>query len=1295
MLSADCDTLMSGPAAFLSGGGEMGALMRARDWSATALGEPAGWPLCLKNTLRLLLSTHHPMFVYWGPELVQFYNDAYRATLDDQRHPAALGQRGPDCWREAWPLIGPEIEAIMAGGAATWHEDRLVPLLRNGAVDDVWWTYGFSPIADEEGVRGVLVICNDVSAEHRNRLALQELNARLEREVAERKRAEAGLAAAKARSDTALAVSESALAESESELARQLADWQRLHAMSARLLDAGSLAEQFDIVLRTVTVLHGADKGVVSLYDPRQGGLVTQASQGIDAAGLAVLCRVPPGAGACGAAYAQGRRVVVHDTSVDPLYEGYRDFAAGQGVRSLYSTPFFAGDGAPLGVISVYFSESRLPSEREMQLTDIYARHIAPLVERERTRAQLHREQERSHHILQTLQDGFLLMDRDFRILQINAAGLAIDGRPASEIVGRGFREVWPEAEDEPAGQLYRRVMRERVPEEATIAHLRDERTRWFSVHAYPYEDGIAVLYRDVTRLREAERELEEVRERSEQRRRLYETFLSHTPDLAYVFDLEHRFTYANEVLLRMWGRSWDESIGRNCLELGYEPWHAEMHGREIEQVKATRAPITGVVPFNGTFGRRMYEYIFVPVIGPDGEVEAVAGTTRDVTDRLEAEEAIRRNEERFRSLIAASTQMVWHCGPDGGMEADSPTWRAFTGQSYEEWKGFGWVEAVHPDDRAASLERWHRCVAEGRVYEAEQRVRAADGSYRWTAARAVPIFGQDGAIREWVGATTDIHDRRQAELDRQRFVSLAERSEDFIGMSDLALRPFFMNRAALRLVGAASLEEALATPLDAYLFPEDRAFLVDEFLPRVAREGHAGTELRMRHFGTGAAVWMIYTVYMIRDADGRPEGYATVSRDITERKLAEERLRQATVDLAAANKRKTQFLATLAHELRNPLAPLRTGLDLMRLPGASREAAARASAMMDRQLRQMVHLIDDLMDIARIDSGKIELKRERVALRTVITSAIESVMPAVEAAGHALAVDLPEAPLWLDADPTRLAQVLANLLTNACKYTPPGGRITLSAWRAGAGEGGEGDEGDETGEAVIAVRDTGMGIPLECLESVFEMFSQVSQNIGRAQGGLGIGLALVRSLVRMHGGSIAAASPGIGQGSTFTLRLPLPAALPATRETAAGTPAATPRPAGALRILVADDNRDAATMLAAVLEARGHRVTLAHDGEAALALARGATFDLLILDIGMPGLSGYELARAVRRMPHLAGALLAAHTGWGAEHDRSQARAAGFDAHLTKPAGLDEIDALLGRLAGSRNGQAARRLGG
>ncbi|MCC2973660.1 PAS domain-containing protein [Massilia sp. IC2-476] len=1250
---------MSTPAAFLAGGGEMGALMRAHDWASTALGAPALWPAALQNTLRLLLGSHHPMFIWWGPELVQFYNDAYRATLDERRHPSALGQRGKECWEEAWPTIGPQIEQVMRGGGATWNEHQLVPLLRKGVLADAWWTYGFSPIEDELGVRGVLVICNDVTEEHRNRIALQELNRSLEEEVAQRRRAQAELAAAKMRSDVALAVSEH-------QIERQLDDWQQLHAMTERLLDVRTLAAQFDIVLRTVTSLHGCRQGAIALFDEGAGGLRVQASQGVSAAGLAALACVPSGAGACGTAFRDGRRVVVADTATDPLYAAYRGFACDEGIKALYSTPFFGNDGRALGVISVYFGERRVPDERETQLTDICTRQIGPLVERERAQARLNLEQERSHHILQTLQDGFVLMDRDFRVLQINAVGLAMEGRPAGEIVGRTHWDAWPGSEQQQAGLLYQRVMRERVAASMPLAYGRNGQTRWFSVHAYPYDDGVAVLYRDITQQRETERELEELGRQSEQRRRLYETFLSNTPDLAYVFDLEHRFTYANEVLLKMWGRSWEESIGKNCLELGYEPWHAEMHGREIDQVRATRAPIKGVVPFNGSFGRRMYEYIFVPVIGPDGEVEAVAGTTRDITERLQSEQSIRENEERFRSLIVATTQVVWHCGPDGAMEADSPTWRAYTGQSYEEWKDFGWVDAIHPDDRAASLAHWRQCVAERRPYESEQRLRTGNGRYRWTVARAVPIVGQDGAIREWVGTTSDIHDRRQTELERQRFVTLAERSEDFIGMAGLDLKPFFLNPAAVRIVGAASLEEALATPVPEFFFPEDRDFIANTFLPRVASDGHSETELRMRHFRSGEAIWMIYTVYVIRDQHGQPEGYATVSRNITERKLAEERLRRATVELGDANDRKTRFLATLAHELRNPLAPLRTGLDLMQLPGSSPQALARARTMMDRQLRQMVHLIDDLMDIARIDSGKIELKREQVTLHQVVTIAVEGMMPIMEAAGHRLEVAVPDETVWLDADPTRLAQVLTNLLTNACKYTPPGGVVSLSGRVEGA-------------EVVVAVRDTGMGIPPDALESVFDMFSQVSQNIGRAQGGLGIGLALVRSLVQMHGGSIVADSAGVGQGSTFTLRLPL-AAQP---HAAPAAPAAEAPQLGAagLRILVADDNVDAATMLAAVLSARGHGVTLAHDGRAALALAQQQAFELLILDVGMPGLSGYELAREVRKLAHLDRALLAAHTGWGAEHDRAEAHAAGFDAHLTKPAGLDEIDALLARL--------------
>ncbi|PUA26697.1 MAG: hypothetical protein B0W54_23455 [Cellvibrio sp. 79] len=704
---------------FLSGGGVMGELMRNYNWEQTPLGLPHTWPSTLKTSLRLLLTSNHPMFIWWGPELIQFYNDAYGQTMDAGRHPRALGQRGRECWEEIWSIIGPQIEYVMSGQGATWHEEQLLKVTRHNEPRDEWWTYGFSPIEDDAGVHGVLVVCNDVTEQHQTRERLQQLNHQLEKEIEHRKQAEAQLA----------------------------------------------------------------------------------------------------------------------------------------------------------------------------------VQHQAELI----------REQERSHQILS--QDA-------------------------------------------------------------------------------------------------------------EQRKRFYETFLSHTPDLAYVFDLNHRFIYANTVLLKMWGKSWEEAIGKNCLELGYEPWHAEMHDREIEQVIATKQPVRGEVPFNGTFGRRIYDYIFVPVFGPDGEVEVIAGTTRDVT----------------------------------------------------------------------------------------------------------------------------------------------------------------------------------------------------------------------------------------------------------ERKQHEDRLQQLANDLTEANRRKTEFLATLAHELRNPLAPIRTGLELMRIAQQNPASHSKALAMMDRQLTQLVRLIDDLMEIARINSGKIELMNQRVDFTSIATTAVEAVLGQIELAGHKLDIQIGEDTIWLDADPTRLAQVLSNLLTNAIKYTPAGGHIILKAHIEGT-------------FVFISVIDNGIGIPQTALNQVFDMFCQVSKTKNYSQGGLGIGLSLVQSLVQMHGGSVSAHSDGEEKGSTFTLKLPL---AKATTSTAVSmSPADETFPQQLLHILVADDNKDAANTLSNLLSLLGHSVKLAYDGNEALTLATTNNFDLIILDLGMPGLNGYEVATEIRKMPHLQKTTLAALTGWGSENHRDQTKAAGFDAHLTKPAAIADINQLLVTAAG------------
>jgi signal transduction histidine kinase len=377
---------------------------------------------------------------------------------------------------------------------------------------------------------------------------------------------------------------------------------------------------------------------------------------------------------------------------------------------------------------------------------------------------------------------------------------------------------------------------------------------------------------------------------------------------------------------------------------------------------------------------------------------------------------------------------------------------------------------------------------------------------------------------------------------------------------------------------------------------------------------------------------------------------------------------------LAEADRRKTEFLATLAHELRNPLAPITAGLAMVRLQTDPAQATQTLD-MVERQVNQMVILVDDLLDIARISGGKLELKKDLVELKAIVSVAIETSQPHIQEKDHALRVQMTEEALVLEADPTRIAQVIANLLNNAAKYTPSGGRIDLSVHRENA-------KNDANGEVVISVADNGIGLAQDSLDKIFEMFSQADLSANRANGGLGIGLALVRQLVEMHGGAVSAASLGIGQGSTFTVRLPLASrkALPAVNQKRSGDK--PPSSSKQLRILVVDDHVDAAKALATVLAFKGHVVEVAHSGLSALSMAAEFRPDVAFLDIGMPGMDGYETARAVRKIAGLAAVRLVALTGWGTKADRARSTAAGFDHHLTKPAALDAVDVLLAKIA-------------
>jgi PAS domain S-box-containing protein len=394
-------------------------------------------------------------------------------------------------------------------------------------------------------------------------------------------------------------------------------------------------------------------------------------------------------------------------------------------------------------------------------------------------------------------------------------------------------------------------------------------------------------------------------------------------------------------------------------------------------------------------------------------------------------------------------------------------------------------------------------------------------------------------------------------------------------------------------------------------------------------------------------------------------EMHARQAADFLDRVRAEASLRASEAALREADRRKDDFLATLAHELRNPLAPIRSSVEVLRHQPAADEAAVRAKAVIDRQVRQMARLLDDLLDVSRITRNKLHLRRQRVTLAEVVGAAVETSRPLVDDGRHSLQVALPPGPVVLDADPVRLAQVFSNLLNNAAKYTDPGGHITLEATVAG-------------GEVCVSVRDTGIGIAAELQPRLFDMFTQAEPALERSQGGLGIGLSLVRGLTELHGGSVEAMSGGPGAGSTFKVTLPL--ASP-SRERAPEVPVRAGAAMPARRVLVADDLRDGADTLALLLRLDGHDAHAVYGGDEAVEAAATLRPDIVLLDIGMPRVNGYEAARRIREAPWGASMTLIAATGWGQQHDKARAREAGFDHHLTKPIEPDHLRALIGRI--------------
>ena len=745
-----------------------------------------------------------------------------------------------------------------------------------------------------------------------------------------------------------------------------------------------------------------------------------------------------------------------------------------------------------------------------------------------------------------------------------------------------------------------------------------------------------------------------------------------HAPALLAHCDREGRYKFVNKAYAARFGLRPQDVIGKRIAEVVGEEAYATFR-EYVEAALAGRSVEFEVeIPYE-RIGRHFMRCTYAPELDEHGQVQGLVAVIGDVTDKKRAEEALREGEERFRALMEQAPFSIQVFAPDGRTLRVNRAWEELWGVTLDQIGDYNILRDAQLEAKGI-LPLIRRAFAGEAVrtppieYNPNETIpditRHADPR-RWTSAVIYPLKDAAGRVREVVLVHEDITARKRAERllleSEEKFRLLADTIPQLAWMARPDGHIFWYNRRWYEYTGTTAGQvggwgwqcvhdpEVLPAVLERWRASLASGEPFDMVFPLRGADG------RFRPFLT--------RVNPLRDGEGRILYWFGTSTDVGEIKAMEEALREA-------DRLKDEFLAMLAHELRNPLAPIRNALHIMKQPGASGAVLERVRDMAERQVQHMARLLDDLLDVSRISRGRIELRKEVLNLAAVVHRSAEAVRPLFEERRHELTVSLPPSALRVEGDPTRLEQVLTNLLNNAAKYTDPGGRVWVDARQVG-------------GEAVLRVRDTGIGIAPAMLPKIFDLFVQAERGLDRSQGGVGIGLTLVKKLVNLHGGQIEAHSAGPGQGSEFVVRLPVAAdqGEAGAREGGGGETAPLPR----RRVLVVDDNADAADSLALLLGLAGQDVRTAYDGPAALLQADTFQPDIVLLDIGMPGMDGYEVARRLRNERGLRGALLVALTGWGPGQDQRQSAEAGFDRHLVKPVDLEALKELLAGFEGAK----------
>ena len=1254
---------LSADLSWLAGGGEMGALIRSIDWSKTSLGPIDTWPQSLRTSVSLCLSSTFPIMFAWGPDGIQIYNDSYRPICGAKR-PESMGQSFKVCWAEALPVVGDAYEHAFQGEGSYLQDQRMF-LDRNGYLEEAFMTFSFSPVHAESGnVGGVfhpITETTDKVLGARRTHSLRDLSVHI----------------GKVKTVDELCRS---LARQHPNLVLDLPFvlfYQAAPDGTLHLRGSAGLAANSPLAPETVDTAGGPwpfapgshsieEVGeLATIFGDFSCGPYPQAPTAalilpISVAGIDQLFGyVVAGVSARRALDDEYRSF--YDLLMNILNTGVGNIIAYEHEQKR-ANAFAEIDRAKTAFFSNVSHEFRTPLTLILgPLDDALTDRQEPLGPQQRARIEvIHRNARRLLKLANSLLD-FSKIEAG----RAQASYVATDLARLTADLSSVFRSAM-----EQAGLLFTVDVSD-LGEPVYIDH-----EMWEKIVFNLLSNAFKFTLQGAVEVR------------LERHNACVRLTVSDTgsgiseAELPRIFERFHRIAGAegrsyegtgiglaliNELVKLQGGRITAESrLGQGSafhVDIPFGKSHLPP-----EHVAADKK-VAGVGMIGASFVEEALRWL------PEGDArrDEVPGPAVEAIRRQRARVIVVDDNGDMRAYIKDLLERDWvveaYADGEAALSAilHAPPDLVVSDVMMPRLDGFGLIQKMRSHDTIKSVPVILLSARAGEEARIEGLQAGAD-NYLVKPFSANELLAR---VQNQIDLSRKRRNAQEAlEQSEAYFRSLVDTSPAILWITDAQASCTYLSKRWYDYTGRTP-EQDLGYGWLENMHPDDRQLIGKIFLAANPTQEAFNLDYRLRRHD-GKYRWSIGSGVPRFDQDGNFLGHIGIVIDVHERKCAEEELRRLAAELSEAGRRKSEFLAILAHELRNPLAPIRSGLEVMRLKAGDPVALGKVRDMIGRQVAHMVRLINDLLDIARITSDKVELKKERVELSRVVASAVETSLPLIEAAHHQLAVHMPEEVLWLDADAVRICQVFSNLLNNAAKYTPAGGRIDLSVHR----------DGDT---AVASVADSGIGIPAEALPAVFEMFTQVGRNMAHSQGGLGIGLSLVHRLVELHGGTVSAASAGSGKGSIFTVRLPLAAKMLAetspaiTAERESGDAAAHK-----LRVLVVDDNFDAAQCLSDLLAIGGHATRVANDGYHALQMAQVFRPDVVILDIGLPDMSGYEVARALRTMVETESAVLVALTGWGTAEDRARAMDAGFDHHLIKPVELAAIDKLLSTIARS-----------